>query len=36
MIWGYDGCKFADNPPEFYKEGKISREEWYAKRKLQK
>ena len=32
MIWGYDGSKFADNPPEFYKEGKISREEWYAKR----
>lgn len=35
MIWGYDGSKFADNPAEFYKEGKISREEWYAKRGIQ-
>ncbi|MBO4593009.1 MAG: ketoacyl-ACP synthase III [Bacteroidaceae bacterium] len=32
MIWGYDGSKFADTPAEFYKEGVISREEWYAKR----
>ena len=33
MIWGYDGSKFADHPAEFYKEGTISREEWYAKRR---
>ena len=33
MIWGYDGSKFADTPAEFYKEGMISREEWYAKRR---
>ena len=33
MIWGYDGSKFADTPAEFYKEGTISREEWYAKRR---
>lgn len=33
MKWGYDGSKFADTPAEFYKEGEISREEWYAKRK---
>lgn len=32
MIWGYDGSKFADTPAEFYKEGVISREDWYAKR----
>ncbi|MCR5313075.1 MAG: ketoacyl-ACP synthase III [Bacteroidaceae bacterium] len=32
MIWGYDGSKFADTPADFYQEGKISREEWYAKR----
>lgn len=32
LKWGYDGSKFADTPPEFYKEGEISREEWYAKR----
>ena len=36
MIWGYDGSKFADTPAEFYKEGVISREEWYAKRKNEK
>lgn len=34
MIWGYDGAKeAAKSPAEFYQEGKISREEWYAKRK---
>ncbi|MCH5179287.1 MAG: ketoacyl-ACP synthase III [Prevotellaceae bacterium] len=33
MVWGYDGSKFADTPAEFYKEGAISREEWYAKRR---
>lgn len=32
MIWGYDGSKYADHPAEFYKEGEISRDEWYAKR----
>ena len=32
MIWGYDGSQYADTPAEFYKEGEISREEWYAKR----
>ncbi len=32
MIWGYDGDKFSDYPADFYKEGKVSREEWYAKR----
>lgn len=36
MIWGYDGSKYADTPAEFYKEGEISREEWYAKRKNEK
>ena len=35
MKWGYDGSKFADTPAEFYKEGEISREEWYAKRNKQ-
>ena len=35
MIWGYDGSKYADNPAEFYKEGQISREEWYTKRGIQ-
>ena len=35
MIWGYDGDKFKDTPAEFYKEGEISREEWYAKRKAE-
>ena len=34
MIWGYDGAaEAAKSPAEFYKEGAISREEWYAKRK---
>ena len=33
MIWGYDGAaEAAKEPAEFYKEGEISREEWYAKR----
>ena len=29
MVWGYDGSKFADKPAHFYKEGKMTREEWY-------
>ena len=34
MIWGYDGAaEAAKEPAEFYKEGEITREEWYAKRK---
>ena len=34
MVWGYDGAaEAAKSPAEFYKEGTISREEWYAKRK---
>ncbi len=33
MIWGYDGAApAAKSPAEFYKEGTISREEWYARR----
>jgi 3-oxoacyl-[acyl-carrier-protein] synthase-3 len=33
LIWGYDGAvEAAKEPAEFYKEGEISREEWYAKR----
>lgn len=33
MIWGYDGAvEAAKEPADFYKEGEISREEWYAKR----
>lgn len=33
-VWAYDGAKeAAKSPAEFYKEGEISREEWYAKRK---
>jgi 3-oxoacyl-[acyl-carrier-protein] synthase-3 len=33
LIWGYDGAvESAKEPAEFYKEGEISREEWYAKR----
>ena len=33
MIWGYDGAvEAAKEPAEFYKEGEITREEWYAKR----
>ncbi len=34
LIWGYDGAEeAAKSPAEFYKEGAISRDEWYAKRK---
>ncbi len=34
MIWSYDGATEAKkSPAEFYKEGTISREEWYAKRR---
>ncbi len=33
MVWGYDGAaEAAKEPAEFYKEGEITREEWYAKR----
>lgn len=33
MIWGYDGApEAAKSPAEFYKEGEISREEWYKNR----
>jgi len=33
LVWGYDGAEVAAKyPADFYKEGKISREEWYAKR----
>ena len=33
FVWGYDGAaEAAKEPAEFYQEGKISREEWYAKR----
>jgi 3-oxoacyl-[acyl-carrier-protein] synthase-3 len=33
LIWGYDGAaEAAKSPAEYYKEGEISREEWYAKR----
>ena len=33
LVWGYDGAaEAAKSPAEFYQEGKISREEWYAKR----
>ena len=33
LIWGYDGAaEAAKEPAEFYKEGKMSREEWYALR----
>ena len=33
MVWGYDGApEAAKSPAEFYKEGEISREEWYEKR----
>lgn len=36
MIWGYDGKAQADKEPaEYYKEGEMSREEWYAKRRKQ-
>ncbi len=36
MIWGYDGApEAAKSPAEFYKEGAITRDEWYAKRKQQ-
>ena len=34
MIWGYDGAEeAAKEPAEFYKEGEISRQEWYARRR---
>ncbi|MCF0197229.1 MAG: ketoacyl-ACP synthase III [Bacteroidaceae bacterium] len=34
LVWGYDGAtEAAKEPAEFYKEGMISREAWYAKRK---
>ena len=34
VIWGYDGAAEAGKEPaEYYEEGKISREAWYAKRK---
>lgn len=33
MIWGYDGAaEAAKSPAEFFKEGEISREDWYALR----
>ena len=33
MIWGYDGAdEAAKEPAQFYKEGQISREEWYKLR----
>ena len=33
MVWGYDGAaEAAKRPVEFYKEGEITSEEWYAKR----
>lgn len=33
LIWAYDGAtEAAKEPAEFYQEGKMSREEWYAKR----
>lgn len=33
MIWGYDGADMASREPaEFYKEGIMTREEWYARR----
>lgn len=36
LIWGYDGAEAAaKEPADFYVEGKISREEWYARRKAQ-
>lgn len=36
MIWGYDGKKEAEKEPaEYYKEGEISREAWYEKRRKQ-
>ena len=34
LIWGYDGApEAAKSPAQFYKEGEMSREEWYALRK---
>lgn len=34
MIWGYDGAaEAAKEPADFYKEGDIPREEWYARRR---
>ena len=35
MIWGYDGqLEAAKEPAQFYKEGMITREEWYRLRKV--
>ncbi len=34
VVWGYDGAEVAaKHPAQFYKEGKMTREEWYASRK---
>lgn len=34
LIWGYDGAtEAAKSPAQFYKEGKMTREEWYEMRK---
>lgn len=34
LIWGYDGAaEAAKEPAEFYVEGKISRKDWYARRR---
>ena len=34
MVWGYDGAaEAAKEPAQFYKEGLMSREEWYELRK---
>ncbi len=34
MIWGYDGApEAAKSPAQFYKEGLMTRQEWYALRK---
>ena len=34
MVWGYDGAKeAAKEPAEFYKEGLMTREEWYKLRR---
>ena len=33
MIWGYDGAvEAAKEPAQFYKEGLMTREEWYKLR----
>lgn len=37
MIWGYDGAEAAaKSPAQFYKEGEVSREEWYKLRENDK